>query len=408
MKHMNKARVDFRCIAKHAYAIANHPMYEGSELSSSSTTISASPSNNEYLAPGTHVHRPPSGNIYHRVREYPVSGVPGASGAPLETWVNAHYEPACVHDPYYGHPAGESRHSSAFWSAPLQYGWPPQTAQPPLPDGTPVAAPRSRQRQNVRVINVHPGQADQDDRYRPTNSVRIYQVAQAAAPSYASDSASNPAYRSASSLSHGVRAASQQQEPPLRHRDASVSPRRSSHASSSSEISGAAATRRRDGSHTAHTSLDGSQGPGTTQPLFTSTLSQGRRPRSDHSSTSRTEDSPNAGSTAHIHVDSRSSSRSRSSSLTGSSPSTTFSRTKRGPPSSVPSSPATSFSIPSASSARDSGYSSGGSSVCEPDADRQPQHRQGDSRYPPNSHETRRGGYDARQERRRTRRARGR
>lgn len=369
-------------------------------------TVSTSLSGEEHIDVETDIRHLHSRSTDHRVREFPVSEIPEPSGAPLETWVNAHYEPACVHDLYYDSPPGESSYLSSSWSAAPRCGWVPQTVQTPLLDGTPAAAPRSRQRQHARVINVHPRQADQDDRYRPTHSFRVHQVPQAAAPSHAPDSASSPAYRSTSALSQSVRGPSRQQEPPLRNRDASVSSRRSSDSSSNLETPSAVDNSRRGGSHTARTSLNGGQDPVASQPAITNTLSQGRRPRSEQISASRKENLPNAGNTAYIHVDSRPSSRSRSSSRTGSSPSTTFSRT-RGPPSSVPSSPATSFSIPSAGSSRDSGYSSGGS-VCEPEVDKQSQHRQGDSRYPPNSHDTRHGGYDAMQDRRRKRRARAR
>lgn len=414
MRYMNRARVDYRCISIYACAIANDPMFEGSELSSSSMTISTSPSSEETVHSGTHIRRPSSRKIYRRVAvpvhqnlgEHPVPEVPEASGAPLETWVNARYEPAWVQPLYYNPHTGEPGQLSHLWSEPLRYEWLPQTAQGPLPDGPSVASARSRQRQHVRVINVHPGQADKNDMYRPAHSVRVYRVAHFAVPPHRPDSDCSATLRPIPAPSQGARASPQQRESPLRHREASFSPERPSHSRSDPEILDTVDTSGRGDSRTTRTSLDGGCDPVPAQPMVMGTLPQDRHHRSDQIPAPRTEHSSNARQAPYIHVESRSSSRSGSSSRAGSSPSTTFSRT-RSRPSSLSSSPATSFSTPSAGSTRDSGYSSGGS-VCEPDVDKQSQQRPGDSRYPPNSHDTRRGGNDARQERRRLRRERGR
>lgn len=402
---MKRARIDYVCIASHAYAIANQPVFEGSELTSSSTANSTSSSDNERIDRGPHFCRPDCRFIYQRPGDpahqgfggYPAPGIPPASGDPLETWLDTQQEHGWIHDPYFHPPTGVLHNPSITWNTPLQYAWSPQAAQPLLPSRPPSNAPR--QRQHARVINSSPRQAYQN------YTVRVYQVSQAAVPSHGSDHAPSAASRSTNARAQGVTAPSQQQEPFLRHRRALVLPSRPSHAGSSSETPDRVEASRRGLS----SSLDGGHDPAISQPISATATPQTHHPRTvprpAHAPSSLTEDSPSPRKATRARSSTRSSARSRSSSRAGSSPSTTFSEARA----SGPSSPATSFSVPPSSrSARDSGYSSGGS-VGDPEADGgQKQHQYGNSHYPPNSYETRRGGYDVMQEIRRSRRERGR
>lgn len=408
---MNKARIDCRCIASHAYAIANHPVFEGSDLTSSSTTNSTSPLDSEHIDPRAHIRHAGSGTQYRRTVNprqqglggQPVSEGPSAGVAPSEARVN---------DPHFYRDTTVPNNPPTTWRAPVHQTWPPQAARPPLPREPPTGAPRSRQGQHAQVNNTNPGQAHQNNMSRATHSVPAYQVPQASVPSHGPDYASHAAYWPTYAQSQGVRAGSQQQEPPRRRRRTSMSPGRHSNPSSSSEMPGMVDTSQLNGSRTTPTTSSGGQNPTASRPVSTSTVPQGRRPRP--SSNSAQVPSPSTGHTqnprgsqySHVQTGSRSSSRSRSSSHTASSPSTTFSRTRTSG-SSVPSSPATSYSVRSSGSARDSGYSSA-ASVSEPEMDKENQHRPSDSHYPPNSHETRNGGYDAFHHTRRLRRERAR
>ena len=272
-------------------------------------------------------------------------------------------------------------------------------------------APQSRQRQHTRVVDANPGHSFQDGMHRTSHSVRVYQVPPATVQSRGSDHASNTASRSTHARSQSSRAPLQQHEAPLRRRRASVSPPRSSHARTGSNMPNVVDTSQEDAPQRTHTSLNGGHGTTTYQRATATTSPPSHHPRSDdspdHVPIPICENLPNSRDPPYIHVETRHSSRSRSSSLAGSSPSTIFSRATGRTPSSVITSPAMSFSNHSTRSARDSGYSTGGSSVCDQGMDKEQQRPMpGDSRYPPNSHETRRGGYDLSQERRRLKRER--
>lgn len=424
MKHMNKARVDYRCIAHHAHAIAHSPVFEGSDLSSSSMAISASPSGSEHGSQGTHLHHPPRAYFYEQTAiptyrdfgGYPESEIPEVRGAPLGTWVNAWAEPVWINDPCYDPLSVVSHYQSATWGPNLRHGWLPQDPTPRVPSEAASRIPRSRQRHhnigNVRVVNTSStnpwvtGNTERDAMNIPNHPARTYQAPQPAAPPPGSDSAPSMAPRPIYTGSRGARASSQRSEVPLTHQRSSISSRRPSHTGLGSEVADADDPGTGPGAYTSPASRNGSNDPPSIQHTAGGASSQTTQtrpgPRTNCDPALKTEDSPNAKRPLHIHIETRSSSsRSRSSSQAESSPSTTFSRA-RGPSSSVASSPATSFTIPSTGSARDSGYSSGGS-VCEPDVDTD-LHRPADSRYPPNSHDTRRGGYDVMKERRRSRR----